>query len=301
VRATTLPSGLIFRFVLVGLAPVLTGCPRARPAPRPAVVEVRVVDRTPDEPGAPPRLDVRALGVRAAAAIRASSGLPVVDGGVGAGYRLRVEVRLDGAEDAASDRGVMRAFVQARATPLEPNGLTFEQAAVAERVYTLKERGALAEAWRAHAARAVEDVVRGLGERVHLAAGDARALVQALDGPDEDLQKEAVRLAGERRERAAVPSLVAMLKNEDSTARDRAIGALGAIGDARAVRPLTEVARFRDVGDLPKVLDALASIGGPESRAYLEFVASGHEDAEIRELAKQALSHLERHHDLAPP
>jgi hypothetical protein len=59
-----------------------------------------------------------------------------------------------------------------------------------------------------------------------------------------------------------------MLKSEDHALRDRAIGALAAIGDPRAVRPLTEVARFRDLTDLPKVLDALATIGGPEARAY---------------------------------
>jgi hypothetical protein len=71
------------------------------------------------------------------------------------------------------------------------------------------------------------------------------------------------------------------------------------------VRPLTEVAKFQDVIDLPKVLDALATIGGPEARAYIEFVASGHESSEMRDLAKQALVHLDRREadrqrDMAP-
>ncbi len=91
-----------------------------------------------------------------------------------------------------------------------------------------------------------------------------------------------------------MPSLVKLLKSEDHDTRDRAIGALQEIGDKRAVRPLTEVARFRDLSDLPKVLDALAAIGGDEARSYLEFVASGHDSVEIRDLAKQALTHLER-------
>jgi hypothetical protein len=34
--------------------------------------------------------------------------------------------------------------------------------------------------------------------------------------------------------------------------------------------------------------------GGDEARAYLEFVASGHESPEMRDLAKEALSHLEK-------
>ena len=60
------------------------------------------------------------------------------------------------------------------------------------------------------------------------------------------------------------------------------------------MRPLTEVAKFNDLSDLPKVLDALATIGGSEARSYLEFVASGHDSAEMRDLAKEALVHLER-------
>jgi len=103
-----------------------------------------------------------------------------------------------------------------------------------------------------------------------------------------------MRLAAERKEAAAVPSLVKRLKSDDHAVRDRAIGALAAIGDTRAVRPLTEVAKFNDLGDLPKVLDALATIGGPEARSYLEFVASGHDSSEMRDLAKEALVHLDR-------
>jgi len=91
-----------------------------------------------------------------------------------------------------------------------------------------------------------------------------------------------------------VPALIRLLRSDDAAMRDRAIGALAAIRDRRAVKPLTEVARFRDVSDLPKVLDAVAAIGGDEARSYLEFVASGHEDLEIREIAKQALGHLEQ-------
>jgi hypothetical protein len=115
------------------------------------------------------------------------------------------------------------------------------------------------------------------------------------------LREEAIHLAGERREKQAVPSLTKLLKSDDHDLRDAAIGALGAIGDVRAVRPLTEVAQFRDIAELPKILDALARIGGDEARAYLEFVASGHESPEIRDLAKQSLERMARRSaDLAP-
>ena len=130
-----------------------------------------------------------------------------------------------------------------------------------------------------------------------------RALVAAIEGTDEDLRDEAI--AARRRAQGAA----ARCRRWSSCSRatttpcaTRAIGALRTIGDTRAVQPLTEVARFRDLADLPKVLDALALIGGDEARAYLEFVATGHDNVEIRDLAKEALGHLEtRAQTSAPP
>lgn len=290
------------RLALVA-ALVWAGCKKQVPPSPPQFVDVKVVDRSPERPEA---LDLAKLTRVAADTIHSASGLPVTDGGTdGAGrrFKLRVEVRTEGAEDAKSKRGILRALVYAKVTPVggELGALGFEQTAVAEREYELAKLGDRTEAWQGHCEHAVADVVAGVGARVKLAGSDAPAVVAALDGKDADLREEAARLCSERKERACVPSLVKLLKSEDHDGRDRAIGALQAIGDARAVRPLTEVARFRDLSDLPKVLDALAAIGGDEAKSYLEFVASGHDSSEIRDLAKQALSTLEnRTHDLGP-
>lgn len=280
--------------VAVALA---AGCKRNAPA-SPEVSEVRVVYKSGGD-GAP-RLDVAALTRVAREAIGATSGMPVhEDAGAPVDdkrrrYRLRVEVEIGAAEDVTTKKGNLRALVGAKLSPVggEPGALSFEQTALAERAFEVGKPGE--PAWQAHAERAVRDCVGGVGARAKLAAGDARALVAALEGGDDDLREEATRLAAERREAAAVPALLKQLRSEDHAVRDRAIGALAAIGDARAVRPLTEVAKFNELGDLPKVLDALATIGGPEARSYLEFVASGHESAEMRDLAKEALAHLER-------
>jgi HEAT repeats len=304
-------------FVLAALA--VAGCRKTPPpAPPPEVAEVRVDYKGDDLPGAP-KLDVAALTNVARQAIASSSGVPVrEDGGVSGGapntkidprqrrYRLRVELEIGAAEDPHAKRGNLRALVGARLQPIggEPGALSFEQTALAERAYTPGKPGE--PAWQAHAEHAIRDCVGGVGARVKLAAGDSAAIVAAIDGSDEDLRDEGIRLAAERKEKAAVPGLVKQLKSDDHAVRDRAIGALATIGDRRAVRPLTEVAKFNELSDLPKVLDALATIGGPEARAYLEFVASGHDSSEMRDLAKEALVHLdrreaERNRDLSQP
>jgi hypothetical protein len=285
------------------LALVLVGCPRKSAPPPPQVAEVRVLYKGQDAAGAP-KLDEARLHDAALAAIVKSTGIVVhEDGGVDATpdpkgptrYRLRVELEIGAAEDAVSKKGNLRALVAAHLTPIggEPGALSFEQSALAERAFVVGAKGE--PAWQAHAERAIADCVAGVGARVKLAAGDAGALVAAIDGSDDDLRDEAMTLAADRRASQAVPALIRRLKSDDHALRDRAIGTLAAIGDARAVHPLTDVAKFYDTNDLPKVLDALATIGGPEARAYLELVASGHDSPEMRELAKQAIVHLERH------
>ena len=291
------------RLVWPLLALVLAGCPRKSAPQPPQVTEVRVLYKGQDADGAP-KLDEARLHDAALTAIAKSAGIVVhEDGGADATpadakqprYRLRVELEIGAAEDTTTKKGNLRALVAAHLTPIggEPGALSFEQSALAERAFVVGAKGE--PAWQAHAERAIADCVAGVGARVKLAAGDAGALVAAIDGSDEDLRDEAITLAAERRAPQAVPALIRRLKSDDHAVRDRAIGALAAIGDTRAVHPLTDVAKFYDTNDLPKVLDALATIGGAEARAYLEFVASGHDSPEMRDLAKQAIVHLERH------
>jgi hypothetical protein len=281
------------------------GCKHPRPAP-PAIVEVRVLDRTP----AQARIGFQTAPVAAAAAraIGQASGIAITDGGVPPGrtpgprYKLVVEVRTEDSEDPTG-HGTMRAMVSERLDPVDaPIGTDgFEESALGEHNYDKKTRGDAKAAWQAHVVRTATDVARGLGAQVRLASGPVPAILAALLSTDDTLREEAMRLAGERKLSAAVPTLIKLLKSDDHEVRDRAIGALSAIGDRRAVRPLTEVARFRDLGDLPKILDALSSIGGEEAKSYLAFVASGHDSPEIRDLAKQALVHLDArdHRDLS--
>ena len=99
------------------------------------------------------------------------------------------------------------------------------------------------------------------GEQLWLKSpAEARA---AIGDQDVELRDEAIRIAGERRDRAAVAQLLPLLKSDDVELRDRTIGALAAIGDPSTVKPLAELAKFGDLDELPKILDAVARVGGP--------------------------------------
>jgi hypothetical protein len=304
VKRLKLTASAIVRALLsLGLVFALGACkPKAPPPPLlPVVSEVRVNDRThaPENLG----LDTAALAARASAVLVESGDLPVrLDAGTGPRYRLRVEVQTAALQNEKKDKGVLRVLVDLRLQPLGEKGdnlLSYEQTAVAEREWDPKAPGELKTLAQAHAQRAIEDVVKGVGARLKLARGDTAALKAAIEGKDADLKLEAMRVAGERKLKDLVPQVIPLLKSEDRETRDRAVGTLSSIGDPRAVKPLTELARFRDLADLPIVLDALSAIGGDEARSYLEFVSSGHESPEIRELAKKAIDHMQRR--TAPP
>ncbi len=132
--------------------------------------------------------------------------------------------------------------------------------------------------------------------------------VEARKKSDADLEKDltasdarvrdyAVRALAERRNPAAVPLLLARLDDDSPEVVRRAMGALVAIGDPRAVPRLIELTRKRPPGFVAEVLYALGSLGGDEAEAYLYTMESGAPDDEVRRAAHEALGDLRRRRD----
>lgn len=216
----------------------------------------------------------------------------------GSDYRIDIDVAFD--QVPSGEQGTLRALVAARWSRIGGADPPVLSQALAERAYRPGEAAdAVEKAGRAHLERALGDVLKELLAKIRLHQGNSQQLLAALSDADFDLRGEAIRAAGLRRERAAVPQLAQLLKSEDADLRDLSLGALVEIGDRSAVPAITRAAPFRDVRELPKILDAVAALGGDEAQAYLEFVATSHEHEAIRELAREALGRFARRH--APP
>ncbi len=166
--------------------------------------------------------------------------------------------------------------------------------------------------------RLIEDSAHTLGAELRLLGNDSRALIALVGKKDGELAilKTAVQILGQRKERLAVPVLVAVVKDGSSAPgdsdaaqreafvakrmlRDAAIGALVEIGDQSAVRPLLDSVAFRDHAEMGKIVEAVASLGGDEARRYLQFVQKSHPEPAIRTEAEEALHRLEQR--AAPP
>jgi hypothetical protein len=74
--------------------------------------------------------------------------------------------------------------------------------------------------------------------------------------------------------------------------RHHAVTTLAALDPRRAVDAITRRVRFDDTALMTVVVDTVASLGGEDARAYLEFVASGHPEEEIRARARAGMVRL---------
>jgi hypothetical protein len=144
---------------------------------------------------------------------------------------------------------------------------------------------------------ALEDASRGLAWQLDAHKKSEAELVTDLSAIDPRVRDYAIRALADRRSPAAVPHLLARLQDDDPAVALRAVGALVAIGDRRAVEPLIDLTRRRPPHVATQVLYALASLGGPTAEAYLFTLESGASDEDVRRAASDALAELRRKRD----
>jgi hypothetical protein len=149
-------------------------------------------------------------------------------------------------------------------------------------------------AFRSALRAALEDASRGLVWQVEARNKTDRELAQDLTAEDSRLRDYAIRALADRRNPAVVPQLLNRLSDENPVVALRAVGALVAIGDRRAVDALIEMTRRTKPQVTAQILYALASLGGPTAEAYLYTLESGAPEDEVRRAATDALVELRR-------
>jgi len=153
----------------------------------------------------------------------------------------------------------------------------------------------------------VEDIQRATVEALDLAlasvANEAGATISLMHAKDADLldaakskdaarRDAAVRVLVRRHNPAALPLLLERLKTEDPLELRRVMGLLVELGDQRAVPKIIDASRGTNDMFQREVVFAVGAIGGLEAEAYLDTVASGHDDPLVRASARQALEEL---------
>lgn len=141
-------------------------------------------------------------------------------------------------------------------------------------------------------AEGVTHVGHALLAQEQVRVGDQEAVLSGLRSTDVELVLWALAIVAERGHAVYYDAVVMALHAEEIEVRDRALEALVAIGDRRAVDILGKRAAFDDHLFMAKVVDAVVTLGGPDAITYLEFIASGHPDDELRAQAADGVARL---------
>jgi len=204
-------------------------------------------------------------------------------------YQLQVKMGIIAdPEDPRPGKEVLAGMAQAE-IPGKIGGFVLQASAATP----LPSKGA-EEQLRTLAEAVMDSLMEEVIIQAGLVKGPEEGLAQALAGKDLQRLAAAVDIAAIRGSAKTFEPLVKLLKHKDPKIADRAIGALTALGDRRAVYYLTRLTRLSDTAKMAKMLDAVGSLGGAEARQYLQFVATGHEDEDIRNMATEALERMSR-------
>jgi hypothetical protein len=144
------------------------------------------------------------------------------------------------------------------------------------------------------ASDAVERLAGRLAERERVRAGGDAAVTAVLSDPaaEPSALLWALDLVDHHELPALFEQVAAMLDAEAADVRHHAVTTLAALDPRRAVDAITRRVRFDDTALMTVVVDTVASLGGEDARAYLEFVASGHPEEEIRARARAGMVRL---------
>lgn len=155
------------------------------------------------------------------------------------------------------------------------------------------------------AERTTQDLVGAYVRRQKLWRADDREVDRevgaALASGDNELRVEALHVIGGRELHGLAAAVLLLLKDDDESVRDAALGALVALKERGAIRALADSHQMKDPREMGKVLDAIGSLGGREAEEYLGFVAETHDDEDIRGMAKEALERLHRREGTSRP
>jgi HEAT repeat len=299
---------LVFSMALLAVVPA--ACKRSRPSaepvrPTPGLGTVTVQDLTPDQMR--PQgvaLDVKGLEQRIRRRLL-GSGLLAAGPHDAAGTvvaRVRIEIGLEDvvAGEKAAARAVLRLRIDTRPSEIAAGHWNEDVQAGAETQYETAANPDRRELFNKLVTRSLDDLMAAYLARQKLWAGEASALREALRADAGELQIEAIRVVGERKLSAEAPTLLRLLDHPEESVRDAALGALVELKDRRAVGALASQRSMRDKREMRKILDAIAVLGGDEASEYLSFVADGHDDPEIREIAAAARARMKRGKDARP-
>jgi HEAT repeat protein len=227
-----------------------------------------------DRQGVAERMDAKVLRQKILGSMARARHLLYAEGAEPPSSRLRVEAILEIDTDSEEGRAVVAMRTERDEMPLAVS------VALQGKVRTADDRQLLD--------RALDAAARALDAQAKLRTESDAVLLRELEHGVDDVKITAARLLAARRSPGSGAAITKLLASPRSEVRDAAIGALIELRDPSAVRALIESARSDDPDAQLRIVEALGAIGGEEAAAYLEMLASGSDEPDLRRAAARA-------------
>lgn len=278
-----------------------TAAPSTPPAPPPRLGELRMTDLTPPElrPAAiPPLLGDLVKQALEQDFVRAPEDDPgACRAAIAIGYTLLVNRQpvLD------ADAGEARAFFEGELFCPAPGGASaadidaFRLELDARRHFGGTAGGSATERLTEALRAVLADGADGLFGQARMRRAGDDEIRRTLAGSDHPgLLAEAASESGERRLADVVPDLVRLTGHPNVRVATRAGAALGLleVASAEVIRALVRMTDGPEPERHLIAIHALADLGTPEARRYLESLAVGHPSPALREIARERLREL---------
>ncbi len=265
----------------------------------PSVTRLDVRDRTPKSRHPAPGVSATRLQELVRATLRANTNfdVPEVDAKPDrsderATYRASVEISLSrqAAPAAIASGGIGLAHVYIQMDRISGGeGIESHGAEASAERPEVADEAAKEEFWVELLRDATRRAFHLVALQVAARSESATRLKAELSAEDAAVRQEAARELGRRGDRSALEEIAALLDDPQQDVVLASVGALTSLRDVRAARALIASTRGRSNQYLVAVIAALRTLGGVESEAYLDALATGHGSHDIKSRATRAL------------
>ncbi len=206
-----------------------------------------------------------------------------------------LELSYDWAPDAAPRAGSLVLAAEARVEFVQGRGELAPRAAM---VFEVEVKAPSAESGQVALSKlgssAMEKLAESLALRERLRRASHAELLSALavDLREPSMRVWGLSIAADRGLLEAADAAAEAMASSDEKVRAAALAALVEFRLPGTVPVITDALDFADYEELRVAIEALNVIGGEDAEAFLEFVASGHSDAGMRQRAKEALGRM---------
>lgn len=138
----------------------------------------------------------------------------------------------------------------------------------------------------------LQDMKSGLASNIRICNGNHHTWIAALNSPEADEQILALKLLKNQGKSTAAPEVINLLNDPRSEVGVAATETAAVLANRAHVAQIIDIAKTGGIEVEARCVQVLSRIGGADAIAYLEMLAVGHENPQLRELSFNALKRL---------